>query len=342
MNLERCKTLMRRYIAADIPVFLWGAPGIGKSEAVAQLAAEFDDVAFIDERLNLYESVDLRGLPRDVDGNVIWSIPELFQRLNEASRTHRLVYLFLDEMNTAAQSVMTAAMQLVLNRRLGPHIVPKNVRIIGAGNRRGDRAAANAMQTALRSRFANMTGEADAPTWINWAKDNGIEPVLIGFHDFRQSYGGSLLHIMPKDGADDAAAFPTPRGWVFVDKVLKGNPPEDDLHPLTAGLVGKDAAGEFVAFYSTWRNVPKLADILADPDNHPVPGMDKPGLLYATGVMLANRATRANFAPIITYLDRMPADVATSAVIEATKRDKSLCATPAFVGWAARNSDVAV
>ena len=45
------------------PAFLWGAPGVGKSQIVAQVA-ESRGVALRDIRAVLLDPVDLRGLPR--------------------------------------------------------------------------------------------------------------------------------------------------------------------------------------------------------------------------------------------------------------------------------------
>lgn len=55
---------------------VWGPPGIGKSQIVAQVAAQHH-VPVIDIRLSQMEPTDLRGIPfRDGD-HVVWSIPAL-------------------------------------------------------------------------------------------------------------------------------------------------------------------------------------------------------------------------------------------------------------------------
>ena len=334
MNIHDAKEALSAYIAADIPAFLWGAPGLGKSEVVAQLAAE-DGAAFIDYRLNTLETVDLRGLPHIVAGDVEWSRPDLFKAIL-ACDASRLVYVFLDEMNTASPSMMAASMQFVLNREIGPHKAPANVRIIAAGNRQSDRAAANKMPSALANRFAHIDVEADAKVWRAWAgaAAGRCHPLVHAFMGFRPL----LIHDM-KD--KEARAFPTPRAWMQVSRVITGAP--EPLWPaLVRGLIGEGAAGEFMSFVQTWSRVPKLADILKDPDNHPVPDMSQPNLIYATATMLSNSATRANFAAIISYLDRMPEDFTVAAVVDATKRDKSLAETAAFCRWADLHQDVAL
>ncbi len=338
MNIREAARMMRYYITADIAVALWGAPGIGKTEVVHQTARDdMDDCVAHVEALNLYESVDLRGLPVNVAGAVVWSVPEMFQRLRALAEAHKTVILFLDEWNTAAPSVMVCAAQLVHTRRVGPHDLPGNVRIVCAGNRQSDRASANRTPSMLNNRLAHIDVEADARIWReDWANVpvNACHPAINAFIGFRPQ----MLHVM-KD--KDARAFASPRSWAQVSKVIK-SAPQEAWGALVRGLVGEAAAGDFMAFVTSWSRVPKLSDILADPANYPVPGIDEPSLIYATAAMLSHSATRANFGGIITYLERMPQDFAVSAVIEATKRDKTLTSVSAFVDWAVRNQDVAL
>lgn len=333
MNLHEAKTTLAAYVAADLPAFLWGAPGIGKSQIVAELARDLG-AGFVDYRLNTLETVDLRGLPHITAGNVEWARPDLFSSVL-AFPAEQTVLVAFDEMNQASASMQAAAMQLVLDRRIGPHRLPANVRIVAAGNRQSDRAAANRMPTALANRFAHIDVEADAPTWRAWAVLPGnCHPIVSAFIGFRTN----LLHVMA--GAD-LRAFPSPRAWSSVSRVIS-SAPESLWGTLARGLVGNEAGGEFMAFVDTYRHVPKLAAIVADPDNCEVPGMSSPGLLYATAVMLGAGATRQNFGAVIRYVGRMPQDMAVLTIIDATKRDKTLIHTSDFVSWAAKNADVAL
>ena len=330
MNTLDARAAILAYIQADIPCFVWGAPGIGKSDVVASIAAELD-FGLVDERLSTLESVDLRGLPTLQEKSVVWAVPAMFEAIRAFG--DRPVILFLDELVNASPSMQAATYQLILNRRIGPHVLGDNVRIVAAGNRQSDRAAANRMPSALANRFAHVDVEADAGIWRAWAERAGIHPMVCAFIGFRPN----LIHDM-KDV--NARAFPTPRSWVQVAKIA--NAPEAIRPALVAGLVGQSCAAEFEAFIQIWSRVPKLATIVADPDGAPVASESDPALLYATSVMLSRGATRQNFAAIVRYVERMPQDLAATCIIEATKRDATLINTPAFIDWAARNSDISV
>jgi len=117
------------------PVMLWGPPGVGKSQIVAQVA-ENHDVAIVDIRLSQMEPSDLRGIPFKNDQKVEWAIPAM---LPDVEAHGAAGILFIDEITSAPPSVSAAAYQLILDRRLGEYRVPEHWAIVAAGNRQGDR-----------------------------------------------------------------------------------------------------------------------------------------------------------------------------------------------------------
>ena len=82
-----------------------------------------------------------------------WYVPDELPRVE---RDGEFGYLFLDEINTGSPQMMAVMMQLVLDRKVGEYTLPPGWRIIAAGNRVSDRAAAQRMPTALRNRFAHI------------------------------------------------------------------------------------------------------------------------------------------------------------------------------------------
>src|SRR5579885_642412 len=192
------------------PVFLWGAPGIGKSAVVAQAAAtaglELQDV-----RALLLDPVDLRGLPFvAADGRSRWATPGFLP----AEGTSGI--LFFDELNAAPAMVQASLYQLVLDRKLGEYRLPDGWTIVAAGNREGDRAVTSRMPTPLRNRFTHLNFEADMQEWCEWAISAKIRPEVIAFIRFKPD----LL----SDFDRDATAFPSPRSCAFVSNILNQSP----------------------------------------------------------------------------------------------------------------------
>ena len=102
------------------PLFLWGPPGIGKSDIVGQITNQLKNSHLIDIRLSLWEPTDIKGIPYfdSNSGTMQWAPPAELPTEEFAEQFDHIV-LFLDEMNSAAPAVQAAAYQLILNRRVG-------------------------------------------------------------------------------------------------------------------------------------------------------------------------------------------------------------------------------
>ena len=156
MRPSHIETILDREFesAADgyhTPVMLWGPPGVGKSQIIAQIARDHG-VPLIDVRLSQMEPTDLRGIPFRNGDRVEWSVPAL---LPDTTRHGPSGILFLDEITSAPPTVTAAAYQLILDRRLGEYRAPEGWVIFAAGNRYGDRGVTYVMPTPLANRFAH-------------------------------------------------------------------------------------------------------------------------------------------------------------------------------------------
>lgn len=145
---NKAKNALRHAMLKKRPVFLWGPPGIGKSDVVQQIADGLD-AKMIDVRLSLWEPTDIKGIPY-FDSNIgkmVWGEPSELPDQALADQYENIV-LFLDEMNSAAPSVQAAAYQLILNRKVGEYTLPDNVMIVAAGNREADKGVTSRMPSS--------------------------------------------------------------------------------------------------------------------------------------------------------------------------------------------------
>lgn len=320
--IETLKTL----IEILQPVFIWGPPGIGKSQVVAQVAQQ-EGLALIDVRAVLLDPVDLRGLPHiDDHQRACWCPPDFLPRQGRG-------LLFLDELNAAPPLVQAACYQLVLDRRLGEYQLPDGWRIIAAGNRETDRAVTHRMPSALANRFVHLNFEADVEEWLAWAQANGIAPEVIAFVRFRPN----LLHVF--DPQKEDKAFPTPRSWEFVSHIMNGR---QNTHPdleLISGVVGEGAAAEFCGFLRIFRNLPDPDALLDAPDTAEVP--EDPATLYAVCELLSKKTEEVdNLSRIMTYAKRLPPEFSVLLVRDAARVNSAIVHTPAFNEWAVAHADV--
>ena len=99
---NRAKKSITRAFKKKRPIFLWGPPGIGKSDIVHQIGNSMS-AHTIDVRLSLLEPTDIKGIPYYAanDNSMQWAAPAELPTLALAKK-HKWIILFLDEMNSAA------------------------------------------------------------------------------------------------------------------------------------------------------------------------------------------------------------------------------------------------
>ncbi len=323
MKASAVAAALNLLVSARQPVFIWGGPGIGKSDVVRQLAKAMG-VPLKDIRALLLDPVDLRGLPfLGADHTAKWATPDFLPKDGEG-------ILFLDELNAASAMVQAGCYQLVLDRRLGEYTLPEGWSIIAAGNRETDRAVTTRMPTPLRNRFTHLNFEVDVQEWCEWAIQSAICPEVIAFIRFKPD----LLSAFDRD----ANAFPSPRSWEFVSRILKSAPARDIEHELFSGTVGDGAATEFSAFLRTFRDLPNIDAILLNPHREPVP--DNAAAQYAVASALAHYASDTNFDRVCTYLERMPTEFSVLCVRDATLKQPPIRNTVGYTKWAIANHHV--
>ena len=255
-SLQAKKSLLKAF-QVKRPLFLWGPPGIGKSELVEGITNDLNGL-MIDLRLGQMEPTDIRGIPfynKDI-GKMDWAPPvELPDEATAAQ--YPIVVLFLDELNSAAPSVQSAAYQLILNRRIGKYKLPDNVVMVAAGNRESDKGVTYRMPTPLANRFIHQEMKVDFPSWLEWAVNNRVHKDVVGYLSFAKQ------DLYDFDAKSASRAFATPRSWTFVSQFLDDASDDDTTMNLIAGTVGEGLAVKFMAHRKVASRMPNPADILS-------------------------------------------------------------------------------
>jgi len=250
---NEAKAAIRKCIKKQRPVFMWGPPGIGKSDIVKQIGNE-QEREVIDVRLSLWEPTDIKGIPyyNSNSNTMTWAPPAELPTDPEST-----AILFLDELNSAAPATQAAAFQLVLNRRVGTYQLPKGVSIVAAGNREGDKGVTYRMPAPLANRFLHVELRCDFDDWHQWAVTNRVHEQVVGYLGFAKQ---DLYDFDPKSSSK---AFATPRSWMFVSELLEEDDvPDNTLTDLIAGAVGEGLAVKFMAHRKVAKQMPKPEDIL--------------------------------------------------------------------------------
>lgn len=294
-------------VAADLPVLLWGEPGIGKTAALTQLAASLD-LPLTTVIASVHEPSDFSGLPvvgdDPAEHGIPMAPPDWAVRLVRAGRG----LLFLDELSTAPPAVQAALLRLVLERRIGSLQLPPGVRIVAAANPRSSAADGWELSPPLANRFVHLQWAHDHEVVVRglggtWPRttlprlDPDRLPEAVEFA--RRAVCGllaarpTLVHRMPTTETRRGGAWPSPRSWdmtlnLIAFSVAAGSS-RDVLSLLVRGTVGDGPGLELLASLDRM-DLPDPEDLLADPAGAVLP--ERGDLRQATldGVVAAIRA----------------------------------------------------
>ncbi len=259
VNLKQVKEIIRRELRQERPysIFLWGPPGVGKSEVVQQIHEE-EKVPMVDIRLLNYDPTDLKGIPyfeTSADGTKItrWSPPSFLKK--------EKMIIFLDEITTAPEVIQGIAYQISLDKRIGEHEINKSSLVIAASNRPEDETLVFIPPSALSNRFMHFEVKVDPNVWLQeYARKRGLSPYVTGFI---AAYPDELFR-MPKQGTSlSSPAFPTPRAWTRVaERIDVYHDDKELLKKFVYGNVGDESGARFISYYSVCSKIPDIDSIL--------------------------------------------------------------------------------
>lgn len=240
-------------IAPVHPVFIWRAPGIGKSALVEKFADEvgLPCVSLLGSQL---APEDIIGIPQ-IRGNTSEFLPPKMIARDEP------YVLFLDELNACSQEVQKAFYSLIHEKRIGEYYLPKGSIVIGAGNRSQDGAIVKTMSSALVNRMFHVQMKVDPKQWINWAYENNLHQWVIEYITQRPDH---LFTEPPKV----EEPYSTPRSWHCLSDALKEykagevDLPESVLRMIVYGSISAKHAGMFLAYIKQLSNKYMISDII--------------------------------------------------------------------------------
>lgn len=252
MNIKEVKNILKYVAEVNDALLIRGEAGIGKSQVVKQFADE-NNYHFEDLRLGNQEIGDLIGIPVTYEDKTVWTKPIWLDRM---LNTEKRCLLFLDELNRAQVDVKNAALQLVLDKAIHQHILPKNTLIVAAINPADSDGnyQVDDLDTALLDRFLLIDAEADVKDWIEYGKEKGLSKVVLDFIAKNPKF------LYNKDNEK----YATPRSWEMVSKYVmnfKNIPSELQINILT-GKLGASTAAKFKIFYDNFKDQVVVYDVL--------------------------------------------------------------------------------
>ncbi len=309
-------------IHSDMPLFIHGSPGIGKSYIVADVA-EKNALELVDVRLSQMDPVDLRGVPSIKEDQTVWMPPVFFPKDKQSKGI-----LFLDELNSAPPSVQAAIYQLVLNRKMGEYELPEGWRIICAGNRVSDRGVVFRLPTPLANRMVHLHVQARFDDFKLFALKQGLHAFIIGF----LSFWPDLLATEPVIEDDANPAFATPRSYHMLSTILKGDRDISKIAPIIHGTIGYSAGVEFISYVKVYEELPDIAGIYEG--NYPEI-KNEPALLYALVSALVEYfdSSEGHKEHLFAFSELLPTEFGVMLIKDVVVKDESLASYKAFDAW---------
>lgn len=267
--------------AADIPVMLWGPPGVGKSSLIRSIA-ESQGVPCEVVVGSIREPSDFAGLPvvRD-SSNTLPDVPlvppDWARRLACAEKG----ILFLDELTTAPPAVQAAMLRVVLDRAVGSMELPSGVRVIAAGNPSNEAADGWDLAAPLANRFLHLEIYPNPDVFCSGMTNGWSTPISsldIALPDDSAKANAraqvasfisrrrDLLHSIPKTESAAGKAWPSPRTWEMVATILPYLDTVRTRFIAVTGLVGEGAGIEFLSWMEN-NDLPDPLGVLNNPSS---------------------------------------------------------------------------
>lgn len=332
MNIVQAKELLQSIVKYNLTEweygrtenivvpFFAGDPGVGKTAAPKQVAAEVG-IPYFQTIVAQFDPGELAGLPfmGEVDVHRVVNGKEI---LNRETRMIRLRPSYLPDINDdqqkvgiynldelpqtmlAGQNIMS---QLVNEYRIGEHNISRGLTIVATGNKPENKAGTTPMPAHLKDRLTYIEIEPDYKVWLQWASqsyDMGGEKVSRVDAKIRTYIRENSSRFHKFD--PQAKASPTPRSWEKTSAYLRMDLPKEIRVETIAGQIGEGAAGEFETWLRVEDKMPKMETILNHPKDAPVFDNAQHDVAMLVLANLADMANDKNIEAILTYITRFP------------------------------------
>lgn len=322
MNLKQTKEAIECCFISNIPIMLWGHPGTAKSSIINQLAVA-QQVLMKDIRLTYYDSVDLRGCPSiTVDSKTTWNPPDDFPYDPDS-----VGIIFFDELPQADIATQKAALQLVLDRKLGNYVLPIGWRIVAAGNPGLDR-----LTEALANRFLHVEVTPSVDEFVSYGLSMGFHSDILSFVRARPQ----LLSTMPTN--EDEYAFPSLRTWEYASKLHTDHGDSYIHKELLEGVIGKGATLELIGHINLIAKLPTIDQLIADPYGYDF--NDSPSKIAAICLMVASGIENTNVDQLMLYVNTIQKEFQVLIITLINDTKNSLMGTNSITKWCISNPDI--
>ncbi len=247
--------IIRSYVQANIPIFIHGLAGDGKSDRVKEIDPQVLDIELVNETP---ETINGRAIYNESKDEIIDIKPVWLVKLERICEDGKLHILFFDELTNATKQIQAIIFKIVLERYVNNRWpLPENARIVAAGNDREESNVAHDLAEPLFGRFAHIYIKTTIENWMPWAIDKGINPYVMEF------LANNDLYL--RTAFTGIEGYADPRRWEMVSKLLDSS---NNDFALLEPILGHDTADAFVRFFRAQEEIADLAKYTDDEIEH--------------------------------------------------------------------------
>ena len=240
------------------PIFMLGAPGIGKTAIMEQIASEMG-IAFVSYSMTHHTRQSALGLPYITTkkfGDTEYSITEytmseiiasVYEAIDRAEVKEGI--LFLDEINCVSETLGPSMLQFLQYKTFGRHSLPDGWVIVTAGNPPEYNRSVREFDVATLDRMKVITVEPDLKAWMDYAREKNLHGAILAYLDVKKED----FYVM--DMSPDGRAYVTARGWEDLSEMMKLSEEEKitiDETLISQYLRSERVAKDFAAYYDLY------------------------------------------------------------------------------------------
>jgi hypothetical protein len=327
MNTKTYTATARELLKNKFQFLTLGAPGLGKTKIIEQLAEELDYDLIIMHPV-VFDPTDLKGVPaivrgvEDGEGGYTETRAEFLPtaQLRKLLDADKPTICFLDDIGQASKGVHAALMQLIMQREINGHRISDHVVFTAASNRKKDKAGVTGMITPLISRFkTRLKIEADVNSWTEWAYENEIAPEVISFVNWKPDMLHSFDPNYQDADGETMSNQPSPRTIEAVSDLFKVGLKS---HEVLEGAVGEAFATEFLSFVEMIETLGSIPRKIATGGSVTLDDLESssPSILFALTQCLT-QMTEKHFVNIAKWVHReLPTEYQAKYITDCEKR----------------------
>ena len=253
------------------PILLMGAPGIGKTQIMEQIARECK-VGLVSYTITHHTRQSAVGLPfikEKTFGSESFSVTEytmseiiasVYEKMEKTGLREGI--LFIDEINCVSETLAPMMLQFLQGKTFGNQKVPEGWVIVTAGNPPEYNKSVREFDVVTLDRIKRIDVQPDFEVWKEYAYEQGIHPAVISYLELRRK------NFYRMENTVDGRIFATARGWEDLSRLIQvyetlGKEVDREVvyqyiqHPMVA----KDFAS-YLALYNKYKTDYAVEDLL--------------------------------------------------------------------------------